>query len=341
MGVELAQELAATAVAHGLGNPAEVVVAGGQDVGLLVVQVLDAVLHTAQKVIGARHRIGGVLGHQAGVGHALQCVYRGAGAQFGELPAAHHLQQLHGKFNLADAAARHLDVVGALGVAGAALGRVFADLAVQDAQRIKHAVVQVAPEDEGQHGAAQGLGRAAADAGQRRHHPAFEPGKTFPFTPLGLEIVFQRAQRNRGGARVAVGPQGQVHAKHKAVLGDVANQAEHRPDLARKVLVVGNLATAVFAACGFAVLVVHIDQVNVAGHIELARAQLAHANHPHLGPGAAFGLRRAMRRIQLLARMLHGDIQRQFGQFRHGPGHDRQRNANPPGGRGGLSTITV
>ena len=73
--------------------------------GLLVVQVLDAVLDAAQKVIGPRHGVGGVLRHQARLGDALQRVQRGPGAQFGKLAAAHHLQHLHGKFNLADAAA--------------------------------------------------------------------------------------------------------------------------------------------------------------------------------------------------------------------------------------------
>lgn len=49
------------------------------------------------------------------MGQALQRIQRGAAAQLGELPAAHHLQQLHGEFDLADATARELDVVGTLG----------------------------------------------------------------------------------------------------------------------------------------------------------------------------------------------------------------------------------
>ena len=38
------------------------------------------------------------------MGDALQGVDRGADAQFGKLPAAHDLEHLHGKFDLADAA---------------------------------------------------------------------------------------------------------------------------------------------------------------------------------------------------------------------------------------------
>ena len=99
--------------------------------GLLVVQVLNAVLHLAQEDVGAGHGVGRFLRHQPGLGQALQGLQRGAAAQLRELAAAHHLQQLHGEFNLADAAARELHVVGALGVACAALGGVVADLAVQ------------------------------------------------------------------------------------------------------------------------------------------------------------------------------------------------------------------
>ena len=74
-------------------------------------------------------------------------------------------------------------------------------------------------------------------------------------------------------------------------------------------------------------MVIDVDQVDVAGHIELARAQLAHADHPHLREFTAFGLRRAMLRIQRFARVPHGHIQRQFGQLGHGTGHDVQGNA--------------
>ena len=103
--VQVVQKGAAVAVAQRAGNPGQVVVAGRQDVGLLVVKVLDAVLDAAQKVVSPRHRISRFLRHQARLGDARQRLHRGPGAQLGKLPAAHHLQHLHGKFNLADAAA--------------------------------------------------------------------------------------------------------------------------------------------------------------------------------------------------------------------------------------------
>jgi hypothetical protein len=205
------QERAAVGIAHGLGDPAQVVVGHRQHVGLLVVQVLDAVLDAAQELVGRGQRIGGFLRHEVGARQALQRVQRGPRAQFGELAAAHHLQQLHGELDLADAAARQLHVVGALGAAGAAARRLLADLPVQHAQRIEHAVVEVAAEHEGQHHAAQALGlavrarcRAARPRGSssRRSAPIRgpAPGSIPPARParprLGPELPLGRSARS-------------------------------------------------------------------------------------------------------------------------------------------------
>jgi len=105
VGIERVQEGTGVGKAQGAGDPGQVVVAGGQDVGLLVVEVLDAVLHPPQKVVGpgqGGHRVGR---HEPGALQPRQRRQRGACAQFGELAAAYHLQQLHGEFDLADAAA--------------------------------------------------------------------------------------------------------------------------------------------------------------------------------------------------------------------------------------------
>ena len=223
--------------------------------------------------------------------------------------------------------------------------RLFADLPVQAAQRVKYVVVQVAPEDKRQHYGTQVLQRAATVAGRglalqarsRRHHPAFEPGKAFPLPALHLEIFFQRAQGNGRRAGVAVGPQGQVNAKYKTVFGGVADQRIKRFDLVRKVLMVGDLTPPVGAACRMAVLVIHINQVNVAGDIELTRTELAHAHHPQRGAsGVAAGQQGgAVKRVQRLLGAVHGHIQSQFGQLGHGQGHHRQRR------RAGASGLTV
>ncbi len=84
--------------------------------------------------------------------------------------------------------------------------------------------------------------------------------------------------------------------------------------------------------------VVDVDQVDVAGHIELARAQLAHADHPELrAPGwrVAAGRRlvtdghwRAVHCVELGKGQLAGHVERQLGQLGHGAG-DRTPGRSP------------
>ena len=103
--IKLTQKTRRTPKAHRVRYPVQVIVARRQHMRLLVVQVLDAVLDTAQKIVSARQRVSRVLRHQVGFGQALQRVYRAARAQLGELPAAHHLQQLHGELDFTNTTA--------------------------------------------------------------------------------------------------------------------------------------------------------------------------------------------------------------------------------------------
>jgi len=72
------------------------------------------------------------------------------------------------------------------------------------------------------------------------------------------------------------------------------------------------------------VLVVHINQINVAGDIELACAQFAHADDPQLGATTLLGDGSAIQRIELGQRLLAGMVQRQFSQFGDRSGHHLQ-----------------
>ena len=65
----------------------------------------------------------------------------------------------------------------------------FANLLVQSAQRLKHAVVQIAAKHKGQHGVTQ-FNRIRFGA-EGRDHAALEPREAFPFAPLHQEIFFQ------------------------------------------------------------------------------------------------------------------------------------------------------
>ena len=161
------------------------------------------------------------------------------------------------------------------------------------------------------------------------YHAAFEPGKALPFASLSLKIVLKCVQRHGRRPRVAIRPQGQIDPKYKAVFGDVANQVVDGLDLTGKILVVGNLAAAISATGGLAVLVVDINQVNIAGDIQFTRSELAHAYDPQLGTlcrcAAAFrALRCTMRGIQGFLGFEHRHIKRQLGQFGHGPGYHGQ-----------------
>ena len=184
-------------------------------------------------------------------------------------------------------------------MAGAAFARVLADLAVQHAQCVKHVVVQVFTKHKRRDDRAQLQGKSAAHAGLRRQHPAFEPGKALPLAALGLEIFFQSAQRHCGRAGIAIGPQRQVHPKHKTVFGGVAQYRVQRAHQLAVVLLVGNTTPPFAIAAGVAIGFVHINQINVAGNIELARTQLAHPDDAQR-TGAAIGFaRRAMHQLHI------------------------------------------
>jgi hypothetical protein len=109
------------------------------------------------------------------------------------------------------------------------------------------------------------------------------------------------------------------------VLGGIAHQRIDGLDHLGKKLLVGNAPAAFGVAGRLAVLVVDVNQVNVAGHIEFTRAQLAHANDAQLAQLALRGAWGAMLLLQRGIAVLVGLVQCQFGQFGHHAGHFAQR----------------
>jgi hypothetical protein len=108
------------------------------------------------------------------------------------------------------------------------------------------------------------------------------------------------------------------------VFGGFAHRAVDVFDRLAEILVVADDPPAGCIASGLAVLVKHVDQVDIAGDVELAGAQLAHADHPHLGPlrmtigvGA---LRRTVEGVQVFKGKCAGGIEGEFGQFGDGAG---------------------
>jgi len=72
-------------------------------------------------------------------------------------------------------------------------------------------------------------------------------------------------------------------------------------------------------------VVVDVDQVDVAGDIELPGAQLAHAHNAQLRPFATGGKGRAVALVQGLAAFVKADVKCPLCQFSHGQGHQFQR----------------
>ena len=102
----------------------------------------------------------------------------------------------------------------------------FANLPMHVAQSGVRVVVEIFTKDKRRYEAAQVI---ASAAGQRS---CLEPGVALPGTPLGDEILFERRKRRAQGARVAVGAQAHIDAKHEAVgrgIADSCNDATSQP----------------------------------------------------------------------------------------------------------------
>ncbi|TXT24789.1 MAG: hypothetical protein FD134_1385 [Gallionellaceae bacterium] len=129
---------------------------------------------------------------------------------------------------------------------------------------------------------------------RKRNDARFDPGVALPFAPLLHQIFFQRGEAHHQRAAVAVRAQAHIHAEHHAFVGQFADQADQTtPELGEK-FVVGKRARAV----AFAVFRIEKDQVNVGRHVQLAPAQLAHADHQQR-------LQRAALRPERLAVLRH------------------------------------
>ena len=121
-------------------------------------------------------------------------------------------------------------------------------------------------------------------------------------------------------ARLAVGAQRQIHAKDLTVLGGLADQGIQLLDHFVKVAVVAHHATSVVDALRLPVLIKHIDQVDVTGHIQFPRAQFAHAHHPQLVPCALSRHGRAMALINPCQGFFQSLVQAELSQRRHALG---------------------
>ena len=84
----------------------------------------------------------------------------------------------------------------------------------------------------------------------------------------------------------------------------LANQSEKGFDGSAEIFLNRNFADALCVASCFAIFVIHINKVDVARDIQLARAQLAHADHPKLCSFARCQHWRAVPLIQVMKCLL-------------------------------------
>ena len=249
--------------AHG-GDARAVVLVFRQVMALRVVEVLQAMLDVAQEDVGRAQLV-----HRRGWKKVLlaqdsQGLQRWLDAKLGIAPAADQLHRLHDELDLADPARPELDVLGEL-----AAGNVAPDFGVQRPHRRQRGVVEVLAENERPHDAIErGGGRGRAAEGAR-----LEPGIALPFAPLRDQVVLQRIEVARQRSGIAIRPQAHVDAEHEAILGLLRQQ----PDQAapRLLIALSQLVRAV----------VEKHEIDVGRDVELAPAELAHADDDQVAVG--------------------------------------------------------
>ncbi len=244
----------ATPIAEHPGHAASLVAVRRHGVGLLLVLDLHGVLDPAQEPVGRRQAVGVVGGDVPAAGHLGQGGQGGGRAQLGVGAAVHELEGLHRELDVADAARAALDV---------ALGSTLpAQLRRRPvAQRSQRPQVVRRPPPTPQRGGGS-LGPGPADLGVAGHRNRLQQRLELPRLGPPLPVRPVALDRAGEGPVASLGPQ--VGVDPIAAAGEV----HHRPGVA-----------------GVAVDEHHVD---VAGVVELAAAELAHADHGQpLGPGQA------------------------------------------------------
>ena len=180
------------------------------------------------------------------------------------------------ELDLADAAAAELDVVARdLDGAAAAMG---VDLALDRMDVVDGREVEMLAPDVGRQVGQEGLadGEVAGD-GVRLDH-----GRALPVLADALVVELGGLHRHGERRRARVGPQPEVGAEDVAVGRGLRHQlhqhARAAHEVPRQLLVAGERRR---------VAVVEQDEVDVAGIVELAGAELAHAEH---GEGRRLGI---------------------------------------------------
>ena len=201
-------------------------------------------------------------------GQRAQRLAGAAQPERGIAAAEDELLGLGEELDLADAAAPQLDVVAQhLDRAAAAMG---VDLALDRMDVVDGREVEMLAPDVGREVGQEGL----ADGAVAGHRVGLDHGRAFPVLADALVVELGRLHRHGERRRARVGAQPEVGAEDVAVGRGLRHELHQHPraahEMPRQLLVVAERRR---------VAVVEQDEVDVARIVELAGAELAHAQH--------------------------------------------------------------
>ncbi len=263
---EIRCELAGRRVAEEYRELREAGLVAGQRVYLLVLEHLEAVLDAAQEAIGARHLLRDIRRDAADVREGLERRAGAGDAHLRQAPTPDQLLGLGEELDLADAAAAELDVVTEHRDPAAALVRL--DLPLDRVNILDGREVQMtAPEERPELGEkALAIRHVACD------RAGLDESGALPVLAGALVVGKRRQDRKRRRRGGRVGAEPEVRAEDVAILGTLVHEPHEVAGHARE-----ELMRAMPAAVPDAVGVEQYDQVDVAGIVELPRAEFAHA----------------------------------------------------------------
>ena len=238
---------------------------GGKRVRLRVVDHLQAVLDPAQEAVGGGEFGRGLGADASGLRQRRERIASFRLAQRGKASAPDQLLRLREEFDLADAAAADLDVVsGDRDARAAAMG---VDLTLDRMDVLDGGKIQMlAPQERPQ---LREKGGAGGDvAGDR---PRLDQRRALPILPGALVIGERGDDRQRGRRRAGIGAQPEVAAEDIAVRGallDQPHQLLRQPP--------EEPADVVLSGVARPFPVIEEDKVDIAGIVQLTRAELAH-----------------------------------------------------------------
>ena len=291
---------------HSPGEGAELEGAVGQHVGLELVEDLQPVLHRAQVDEGVAEHASALRGEVPALGEPEDGAQRVPLSEPRIVAGVEQLKGLHEELDLADAAHAELHV---LPRAAPGLERVV-DRVLHAAHLADDGAVETRSEDEGAHQLEEAIGDRGVAGGVARLDQRLalpQLGALGDVRAVGLE-------RQHHGAHPPLGPEPEVHAEGVALLGDRLERIHDGAGRLGEVFAVGHAAG--FSARRQPVVAVDEDQIDVRGVVELAAAQLAHADYRQPRRLAVLARGRAVQRAKPLLRPSPGRVQTQVGEPR-------------------------